>query len=62
VEEAVGWLLQRGCLFVIMCQGLGQGQLVRLATVFFSHIKSAPATNHLPISSIFLSQQISTNH
>jgi hypothetical protein len=41
-------------------------QLVRLVgcqpAVFFSHIKSAPATSHLPASSIFLSQQISTSH
>jgi len=30
--------------------------------VFFSHIKSAPATSHQPASGTFLSQQISTSH
>jgi hypothetical protein len=30
--------------------------------VLFSHIISAPATNHQPANSIFLSQQISTSH
>jgi hypothetical protein len=32
------------------------------AEVLFSHINSAPVTSHLPASSIFLSQQISTSH
>jgi hypothetical protein len=31
-------------------------------TMFFSHIISALATSHQPVSSIFLSQQISTSH
>jgi len=30
--------------------------------VLLSHIESAPATNHQPVSSIFFSQQISTSH
>jgi hypothetical protein len=34
----------------------------RQPAVLFSHIKSAPATSYLPVSSIFLSQQISTGH
>jgi hypothetical protein len=33
----------------------------QLAVLFF-HINSAPAISYLPVSSIFLSQQISTNH
>jgi hypothetical protein len=30
--------------------------------VLFSHTNSAPASSHQPVSSIFLSQQISTSH
>ena len=33
----------------------------QLSAVFFSHIKPALAISHQPISSTFISQQISTN-
>jgi hypothetical protein len=59
---------RRDCLFLAFQTKFFYGivllGLVRLASqpaVLFSYTNSAPATSHQPVSSIFLSQQISTS-